>query len=123
MLNRRLLCLTISLLALLPSLAQAYCVGTSRQLVVPVSGTLTISGPADANLVGKQIAGWGGSVTDLMAFAVDTCSPAAENSYAIPSQNSVAGLTHVSDGVSYPVYPTAVPGVGYVLGIKDPHAT
>ncbi|WP_157653338.1 fimbrial protein [Burkholderia ubonensis] len=92
-------------------------------LTVPVNRNLTISGAADANPVGQQISSWGGTVTELAAFTVDTCRPLAEKSYAIPSQNEIAGLTHQSDGVSYPVYPTDIPGVGYVLAIKDPNAS
>ncbi|UEP23696.1 fimbrial protein [Burkholderia ambifaria] len=92
-------------------------------MVIPVAASLTISGPADANPVGKQISNWGGQKTDTLAFAVDSCPSPVYYSYAIPNGIPVPGLTHVSDGVTYPVYPTEIPGLGYIIAIRDPNAT
>ncbi|BBN55202.1 oxidoreductase [Pseudomonas chlororaphis subsp. aurantiaca] len=74
-------------------------------------------------MVGAQIGNWGGLVTDTMAFAIDSCSETISFSYAIPEGAPIAGITHISEGVSYPVFRTGVPGVGYVIGIRDPNST
>jgi hypothetical protein len=72
-------------------------------------------------MVGNQISNWGGTFTNRTAFS---CSPTpAYYSYATPAQGVVAGIRYTDGlGVSYPVYPTSVPGIGYVIGIKDPNA-
>ncbi|MGU0693178.1 fimbrial protein [Pseudomonas aeruginosa] len=105
-----------------PEAAYAWCVGT-QHMTIPVRSALQITGAADANPVGQQISNWGGQVTDTMAFAIDTCSPRVYRSYAVPTAIPVPGLTHTSDGVTYPIYKSNVPGVGYVIGLRDPNAT
>ncbi|MGY3255604.1 fimbrial protein [Pseudomonas chlororaphis] len=114
--------LTLVLTILLPSVASAWCVGT-KNMTIPNQNSLNISGPADANRVGVQIGNWGGLVTDRQAFAIDSCSETISFSYAVPEGVPIGGLTHISEGVSYPVFRTGVPGVGYVIGIRDPNSS
>ncbi|VWC39541.1 fimbrial protein [Burkholderia seminalis] len=108
-----------SLLAMLAHPAFAACQANS--MIVTLPSPLTFSGPADANPLGAQIGGWSGQVADKRAFDIANCPGWTAN--AVPQDAPINGLTHQSDGESYPVYPTGIPGVGYVIGIKDPNAS
>ncbi|WP_157656232.1 fimbrial protein [Burkholderia ubonensis] len=88
---------------------------------VSIASPLTFSGPADANPVGTQIGNWSGGVTNKTAFDIGNCM--GSYAYAAPVDIPISGLTHESAGVSYPVYATGIPGIGYVIGIKDPNAS
>ncbi len=79
------------------------------------------SGPADGNWIGQQIGDWGGAQTNykVFDFTGGACKYGAI-SWATPTTQPLAGVTHVDAGVSYPVYPSGIPGIGYVIGIRDP---
>ncbi|WP_400565413.1 fimbrial protein [Pseudomonas aeruginosa] len=81
------------------------------------------SSPADASWIGQQIGNWGGEQTNRVIFDLKDCTRWAGRSYAKPTMAALAGITHFADGVSYPVYPTGVKGIGYVIGLRDPNSS
>ena len=85
---------------------------------------MTWSGPADSVVPGHIIgAQWSTTTTVTQVFwcgLVFTCSkgtmtPGAD---AVPS-----GLNIELDGVRYAIFETGVPGIGYIIGLKDSNAT
>jgi type 1 fimbria pilin len=82
-------------------------------------GNVGYSGGADKIGPGMQIgSGWAGSVgqTPQLVF----CNPAQINrTTAEPIDTPIPGLIYLADGLSFPIYPTGVDGIGYVVGIKD----
>ena len=115
-------CLTA--LALLPLVSfvgtvHAACAAHDLHVAVP---TLSYVGPADAPIIGKQIgSGWGGTSNNVTVLEVSSCP--AQYSYAEPIDTPVPGVTYSDGTTTYPVYPTGVAGIGYVMGLRDNNAT
>ncbi|WP_172666936.1 fimbrial protein [Pseudomonas chlororaphis] len=81
------------------------------------------SGPADSNWLGQQLGNSSGEQTNYTVFNFISCSAYGRYSFSYPVDSPIAGLTHEASGTSYPVYPTGVQGIGYVVGIRDPNAS
>lgn len=92
--------------------------------IVLSPSAMNYSGPADSitpgHIIGPQ---WNATATVGMVFwcgwfilcTKSTMEPAAG---AVHS-----GLTVELDGVSYTIFETGIPGIGYILGLKDTNAT
>ncbi|AZD30255.1 hypothetical protein C4K23_3508 [Pseudomonas chlororaphis] len=103
------------LIAPLPVLACS-TVGDMRITTKPYSH----SGPADDNWLGQQLGNSTGIQTNYVVFDFNGCSSNGYYSFVYPVDAPVPGVTHNTGNTSYPVYPTGAPGIGYVVGIKDP---
>ena len=109
------------LLGSAPDVARATCSATDLLLG---AANQSYDGPADASMIGRQIGtGWGGTASAASVFVLDSCSSWAKYSFAAPTDTPVSDVTYSDGTVTYPVYPTGVPGIGYVLGLKDSYAT
>lgn len=85
---------------------------------------LAYSGPADSVVPGKTIGpAWSSSVEVKRVFwcgYIFTCSLGTME----PGSSVVSsGMTIDLDGVNYTIFETGVPGVGFILGLKDTNAT
>lgn len=84
---------------------------------------LTYSGPADSIVPGKTIgAAWSASATVDVFWCgyIFTCSKGTME----PSSSVVSsGMTVTMDGASYTIFETGVPGIGFILGLKDTNGT
>jgi type 1 fimbria pilin len=116
----------------LPMAARANC--ASSNVNISSANNPTLTGPADHNSVGQQIGGWGG-VTSLqyvfdmtwlagMGNGCNSLSAGANFAYA-GSMGTPTAVKYVdsTNGKSYDVYATGVPGIGYAVGIRDFNAT
>lgn len=111
----------------LPQLARAGCASNP---LYTASTTQTLSGPADSNLIGKQIGSWVAEAAQQYVFDSDfplgcNFQYHMDRAYATPLDPVVPGLTYVDpvNGKSFPIYATGVPGIGYVVGVRDFNAT
>jgi len=99
--------------------ARAACAAHDLHVGAP---TLSYVGSADAPIIGKQIgSGWGGTSNNPTVLEVSSCN--AQYSYAEPVDAPMPGLTFSDGTTSFPVYPTGVAGIGYVMGLRDNNAT
>lgn len=81
---------------------------------------MTYSGPADSVVPGNVIGStWSATVSVQQVFwcgYIFTCSKGTLE----PSSSAVSsGMSVTVDGVNYTVFETGVPGVGYIIGLKD----
>lgn len=81
---------------------------------------MTYSGPADSVVPGNIIGStWSATVSVQQVFWcgwVFTCSKGTLE----PSSSAISsGMTVTIDGVNYTIFETGVPGVGYIIGLKD----
>ena len=86
----------------------------------------TYTGPSDSAELGALIADdW---VTTGSEWAMFSCGPAllvagqCDESWIWPVKAPLP-LTTTWNGVTYAVFDTGVPGIGYIVGIKDTHAS
>ncbi|BBT88452.1 oxidoreductase [Enterobacter cloacae] len=85
---------------------------------------MTYSGPADSIVPGKIIGStWSATATVQQVFwcgFVFTCSKGTLE----PSNSAISsGMTVIVDGMNYTIFETGVPGVGYIIGLKDFNGT
>ena len=85
---------------------------------------MTYSGPADSIVPGKIIGStWSATATVQQVFwcgFVFTCSKGTLE----PSSSAISsGMTVIVDGMNYTIFETGVPGVGYIIGLKDFNGT
>lgn len=90
----------------------------------PLPQPMTYSGPADSVVPGSIIGStWSASVSVQEVFWcgwVFTCSKGTLE----PSSSAISsGTTVTVDGVNYTIFETGVPGVGYIIGLKDFNGT
>lgn len=96
-----------------------------RSDIVLNAGTLTYSGPANSVSAGDIIGNnWSatetvGEVFYCGAFITGTF---CNSSYMQQGDVIATGKTVVQDGVIYDIYETGVPGIGFILGLKDASA-
>lgn len=81
---------------------------------------MTYSGPADSVVPGTIIGStWSATASVQQVFWcgwVFTCSKGTLE----PSSSAISsGMTVTVDGVNYTIFETGVPGVGYIIGLKD----
>ena len=87
-------------------------------------GELSYSGPADSVAGGSIIGGdWSASVTSKQVFWCGLLYWCSKSTMEPDSSVIASGQTVVLDGVSYAVFETGVPGVGFILGLKDANGT
>ena len=99
--------------------AHAACTAHDLHVSVPAQSYV---GPADAPIIGKQIGtGWGGTSNNPVVLDVYDCP--ASYSYAEPVDTPVPGITYSDGTTTFPVYPTGVAGIGYVMGLRDTNGT
>ena len=86
---------------------------------------MTYSGPADSIVPGQIIgAAWSTNVNVGEVFYCGILLNQCSKSTMQPSGSAVyAGFSATLDGIAYAVFETGVPGVGFILGLKDPNAT
>ncbi|CAI1072265.1 fimbrial protein [Serratia quinivorans] len=80
-------------------------------------GAITITGGVDSINAGSALSNWSSSTA-----VSDVCGTflIAPLQYArITGNQSASGITYTSDGVTYPVFPTGVTGIGFAIGVKD----
>jgi len=113
-------------LLLLLSLFPGACLAlkTDASIIVSV-GTLSYSGAADAQTAGSVIGNnWaqGGSQEQVFYCGILTFVCIKSYMEAYPAIK-LSGMTATIDGQTYNVYESGVPGVGFVVGVKDTNAT
>lgn len=106
-------------LTLLLVTSQAFALSWTSDITLSPA-PMTWSGPADSIEPGKIIGSeWNATANVSEVFWcgwVFTCSKGTLE----PSSSMVAtGITVVMDGASYMVFETGVPGIGFILGLKD----
>lgn len=82
--------------------------------------TLSYSGPADSVIPGSTIgSAWSASAISVEVFwcgIVFSCTKGTME----PSGSAISsGMTVVMDGANYTIFETGVPGIGFILGLKD----
>lgn len=112
-------CLVIGLLLFIPLPGFACSTVGSLKITIP---SYTHSSPADSNWIGRQLGNSMGQLTNYRVFEFSGCTYGSYST-AYPVDTPLAGITHNDGSVSYPVYPTGVPGIGYVVGLRDPNAS
>lgn len=110
-------------LTLLLITSQAFALSWTSDITLSPS-PMTWSGPADSIEPGKTIGSeWSATASVSEVFwcgLVFTCSKGTLE----PGSSMVAtGITVVMDGASYMVFETGVPGIGFILGLKDFNGT
>jgi type 1 fimbria pilin len=112
--------IAVVLLLLLVRDVFAGCAPTTFTVTVP---GISYTGGADGVKPGIAIgSGWSPTAQISTLFDLSNCVAKGTRSVVFPSATPVAGITY-SDGTdTVPVYPTGVPGIGYVVQMKDPAA-
>ncbi|MGD9426797.1 fimbrial protein [Pantoea sp. NSTU24] len=79
------------------------------------------SGPADSVIPGEIIgSAWSASADVNQVFWCGYLWQACSKGTLEPSPSAImSGATVVVDGVNYTIFETGVPGVGYIIGLKD----
>lgn len=111
------------MLALLFVTSQAFALSWTSDIALSPT-PMTWSGPADSIVPGKTIGSeWSASASVSEVFwcgLIFTCSKGTLE----PSSSMIAtGITVVVNGASYMVFETGVPGIGFILGLKDFNGT
>lgn len=87
-------------------------------------GELSYTGPADSITGGSIIGGdWSASVTSKQVFWCGVIYWCSKGTMEPDSSIVPSGQTVIMDGISYTVFETGVPGIGFILGLKDANAT
>lgn len=85
---------------------------------------MTYSGPADSvapgNIIGSQ---WSSTTTVNQVFWCGVISLCTKSTMEPAASAVHTGLTVDVDGVNYAIFETGIPGIGYILGLKDASAT
>ncbi|WP_158785382.1 fimbrial protein [Pantoea sp. BAV 3049] len=85
---------------------------------------MSYSGPADSVTGGSIIGGnWSATATVTQVFWCGWVYWCSKSTMEPDSSIVLSGQTVVVDGVSYAVFETGVPGIGFILGLKDTNAT
>lgn len=98
----------------------AACTNVANVTINPAT-PMVFSGQADASYIGQSINNsWGGTTSVPTVFG--SCGSTSLKAYIIPV-DAPTGVKYTQDGYTYDVYPTGVAGIGYVVGVKDTHAS
>lgn len=85
---------------------------------------MNYSGPADSvapgNIIGSQ---WSATATVGQVFWCGMIFLCTRNTMEPTASAVPSGLTVEIDGVTYSIFETGVPGIGYILGLKDASTT
>ncbi len=122
----RLAALSLGALALaVLGISQGYAVTTICNVPPPLSLTfpaLVFDGGADGPTIGQPIgSGWGAVTTNPTLFSGGAdCQ--IRNGITLLMMGGgtkpIPGITYTEGGLTYPVFPTNVPGIGIIIGIK-----
>lgn len=86
--------------------------------------SMSYTGPADSIIPGQIIgSSWSTTVDVTQVFYCGILWPCDKSTMQPSSTAQYAGFSTVVDGLSYAVFETGVPGVGYIIGLKDHTAT
>lgn len=86
--------------------------------------TLTYSGPADSVASGSIIGNdWSATQSVSQVFWCGWIFTCSKGTMEASSSIIPTGEIVILDGVSYNVFETGVPGIGFILGLKDTNAT
>ncbi|ATM74955.1 oxidoreductase [Serratia fonticola] len=112
----------IAIFAILFSLsAMAISVTTPQIILSPAP--ISITQNADASEFGQQL----GNVTNANVMEVFSCTaifnPCTSANVKLDSSIQPSGITATVDGITYGVYKTGVPGIGFIIGVKDTNST
>lgn len=108
--------LSIGLLVIAPQLTVA---GTDLLLTYP--GDLIYEGPADQIKVGDPI-GPSWVATGLGQMCNRSPNQDISTAYISPTSTTTGNVNAIIDGVSYTVFNTSAPGIGWVMSVKDTNA-
>lgn len=99
------------------------CGTPTAAIMTPASATLSLGGPVDGNnnVTGMLIGGWSGSVTALLN-TTGCSTPGTFSTWAVATDVPLS-MTVSNGGLTYPVYPTEIPNIGYFVQAKDPNQT
>lgn len=115
--------LFLGLAAMFGATGAALACGTSTAgIMSPTAASLSLGGPTDsANVTGKLIGGWSSSPTAILN-STGCATPSPWSTWAIGTDTPLA-MTVSNGGLTYPVYPTEIPNIGYFVQVKDPNGT
>ncbi|WP_196062568.1 MULTISPECIES: fimbrial protein [unclassified Serratia (in: enterobacteria)] len=122
----RLAALSLGALALaVLGISQGYAVTTVCNVPPPLSLTfpaLVFDGGADGPTIGQPIgSGWGAVTTNPTLFSggADCLITNGVTLLMMGAETQpIPGITYTESGITYPVFPTNVPGIGIIIGIK-----
>lgn len=77
--------------------------------------------PADSMAMGAAITDWQETSVANVFTGLTSCNPRLEFTFGSRSVDSL-GTYIDSDGTSYGIHQTSLPGLGYVIGVKEGHA-
>ncbi|HHQ6572974.1 TPA: fimbrial protein [Serratia fonticola] len=101
--------------------AMAISVTTPQIVLSPTPISLTQN--ADASEFGQLL----GNATTANVTTVFSCtsifSPCTSANVKLDSSIQPSGITATVNGITYGVYNTGVPGIGFIIGVKDTNAT
>lgn len=109
-----------AIIILFPVKAFAVCIPNSVNSSIP--SPQTYSGAANAPSVGSQISPtWGQQISKSNIF--NGCAPYVGNSSVLAVEPAIPGVTYSDGMTTFPVYDSGVPGIGYIIGVRDTGAT
>lgn len=85
---------------------------------------LNYRGPSGLVPVGSPIApDWLGLREDRQIFGCAGVPACISSGTIEPVSLPISGVSYTEDGVTYDVFDTGIPGIGYVIGVRDPNST
>lgn len=90
----------------------------TKPMTINPTGPLSYNGPADSVHPGQAIGSWGGDTSTYDTY----CGPDLIYSAYVEPIDQKTNITYSDGSTTYPVFPTGVPGIGYIIGMKDPNA-
>lgn len=97
----------------------------TNSVTISPTSLLFYTGAANSIATGSVIGGnWSGTNHTTTIFSCANIGCTTATTYVIPRIPPYVGIGRARvNGVDYDIYPSGVPGIGYILGIKDPNAT
>ncbi|RDK95824.1 type 1 fimbria pilin [Enterobacillus tribolii] len=105
-----------------------YCAPAAAKVVMAnlrmnPGGPFNYKGPADPAPVGEQLGnGWSGEKEERIIFECPRQEYCITYAEIRPVKAALPGIKYTDGYNQYDVYESGVPGIGYVLGIRDPNA-
>lgn len=100
-----------------------YAVSVSNPVYATIPG-FGWSGPANSLAVGTSLSAWKASGNIYAVFSCPSgtglTGSSTVYSYIAPAIQPISNMTYTLSGTQYSVFPTAVPGIGYIVGAADP---
>lgn len=115
------------LIKLLPGIAFLFC---QNVLAIDLLSNIVLTPSAMEYSGGRDTVGPGGVIgstwnasSTVNVFSCGTFTPCNLSTMQPDDSVSLSGMTATVDGLSYTVFETGVPGIGYIIGLKDANAT